>query len=94
MATAARAPPIMAAQETADCEPEFSSATTLRRPPVSATSAIVVASLMPEKHQQDNDRDRYAEQPEKNAGICRSSKLVTAQPPLSTDEPPRIAWMA
>jgi hypothetical protein len=61
MATAARAPPITAAHETADGEPAFSSATTTVGPPVSAMSAIAGTSLMPEKHQEDNDRDRYAE---------------------------------
>ena len=75
-ATAAKAPPMIAAQETADCEPEISSATTAARPPVSATSAIARISLMPEEHKQDNDRDRYAEQPEKDGHLSFLHVLV------------------
>ena len=44
--------------------------------PVAATSAIAADSLMPEKHQQDDDRDRYAEQPEKNGHFLFLHVLV------------------
>ncbi|MGA9015907.1 MAG: hypothetical protein WB509_25720, partial [Acetobacteraceae bacterium] len=81
-ATAARAPPITAAHETADCEPGFSSAATIAGPAVSAMRAIANASLMPEKHQEDDDRDRYAEQPKKNCRHFSFLRVLVVNSPM------------
>ena len=78
MATAARAPPIIAAQETADCELEYSSVTSASSAASFSYECHCGCPLMPENHQQDNDRDRYAEQPEKNGHL---SFLPLALPP-------------
>ena len=63
-ATAVRAPPMIAAQDTAEEDRGASSSTTTA---TDSVASAMLRPLMPEKREQDDNRDRHAKQPEKNA---------------------------